>query len=87
MNEGEFAEYLIKNRGVAWVGKPDTLEVASRLVKEGYLKQDGEKEGKPVFKVTTSGKFYLATTLAAMGKEKMKEVIEAAFSEEQPKAP
>ena len=93
MNASEFAHYLIKNRGVAVVGKPDTLEVAKQIVADGYLYQPMDKEmnepiysnGNPIFKVTTSGITYLATYLAHQPKEKMKELVAAAQSEEVPK--
>ena len=93
MNADEFTRYLIKNRGVAVVGKPDTLEVAEQMVKDGYLYQPMDEEmnapfynnGKPIFKVTTSGITYLATYLAHQPKEKMKELVAAAQSEEVPK--
>ena len=84
MNASEFAHYLIKNRGVAVVGKPDTLEVAKQMVADGYLKEMGDRDGNPVFKVTSSGITYLATFLANQPKEKMKKLIEAAQSEEVP---
>ena len=85
MNADEFTKYLIKNRGVAVIGKPDTLEVAEGMEKDGYLKRDGARDGNPIFKVTTSGITYLATFMAHQPKEKMKELIEAAQSEEMPK--
>jgi hypothetical protein len=85
MNADEFTRYLIKNRGVAVVGKPDTLETAKQMEADGFLKRDGEREGIPIFKVTTSGITYLATYLAHQPKEKMKELVAAAQSEEVPK--
>jgi hypothetical protein len=93
MNADEFTRYLIKNRGVVVVGKPDTLEVAKQMVADGYLYQEWDKamdepivkDDNPIFRVTTSGITYLATYLAHQPKEKMKELVAAAQSEEVPK--
>jgi len=72
VDQEAFTKYLIKNRGRAWVGNPETLEVAKSMEDEGILKKDGMKDGT-----------WLATQLASMPAEEMKKVVEAAMAPEE----
>ena len=47
--------YMESNKGVAWVGQPDTLEAAKALEGRGMVVKVGEFEGKPYYRMTRKG--------------------------------
>ena len=75
MNNEEFVRYLYAHRGEARVGNPETLHVANQMVEKGLLRQVGALDGKPIFRVTEQGAFFVQYAMKKLGetpKEKAK---------------
>jgi hypothetical protein len=63
MNPEEFLRYLADHKGEAYVGNPETLQVAKQMEKAKLLDEVGQKDGKPYYRLTEKGILFVGYSL------------------------
>ena len=63
MNPEEFLRYLADHKGEAYVGNPETLQVAKQMEENNLLDMVGQKDGKPYYRLTEKGILFISYSL------------------------